>query len=175
MKTSVDDGMSAEGINLIVARARGGVIGHHGTIPWRLSEDLKYFKRITMGHALIMGRKTYESLPKKGLPGRHLIIVSRTVYENEERAGFQIRWCSDPESALASAYTLDKGPFVVGGAQIYAAFVDRASTLYITEIDRAITGDTYFPMFDESRFECVRNEPSREHPDVRYAVYQRKV
>ncbi|WP_417491251.1 dihydrofolate reductase [Maricaulis sp.] len=143
--------MTQPRICLIVARGRNGVIGSDGDLPWRLSSDLKHFKAVTSGKPIIMGRKTWDSLPRRPLPGRLNIVVTRQadfIAEGGQVAG-------DLTAALAHALAqahLDEVDevFVIGGAQIYAAALDHAHRLYITEVDAEPDGDVAFPAIDAS-------------------------
>jgi dihydrofolate reductase len=134
-------------VSLIVAVAKNRVIGNDGTLPWRFSSDLKKFKAITTGKAVIMGRKTWDSLPRKPLPGRLNIVVTRS-------AGFEAQGASvatSVEAALSLAAGQDE-VMVIGGAEIYKAFLPKADRIYMTELDRAITGDTTFGELDPDQW-----------------------
>ena len=128
-------------ISIIVARAANGVIGVRNALPWRLPEDLKYFRARTMGHAIVMGRKTWESLPR-ALPGRRNLVVSRQPGFNAQGAEV----FASLEAALAECDEAEV--FVIGGAQLYEAALPRADRLYITEIGQDFAGDTLFPTVD---------------------------
>ncbi len=135
---------------LVAAVAKNGVIGKDGGLPWRLPEDLRHFKNVTTGHAMVMGRKTYDSIGRP-LPNRRNLVVSRTeglVLEGVEVFG-------DLEAALQAAWQTDDEPRVIGGGTIYAQAIERATTLYLTEVDREIEGDVQFPAFDRSLFREV--------------------
>ncbi len=129
-------------LSLIVARARNGVIGRDNALPWRLPEDLAHFKQTTMGHPIIMGRKTWESIGRP-LPGRRNLVVTRNPQwkaVGAERA---------PSIAAAiSACRAAPQAFVIGGAQLYADTLPLAQGLFVTEIDRDIEGDIFFPALD---------------------------
>ena len=128
--------------SFVVAVAQNGVIGHTNGLPWRLPADLAFFKRLTMGHPIIMGRKTHESIGKP-LPGRLNVVVTRT-------AGFQAPGCvvvGSLEEAYRAAGDASE-VFIIGGAQIYDAAFSAADRIYLTEVESQITGDTYFPRFD---------------------------
>jgi dihydrofolate reductase len=129
-------------VNIIVAMARNRAIGIDNTLPWHLPEDLKHFKTLTMGHHMIMGRKTYESIGRP-LPGRTTVIVSRDP-------DYRVTGCltaTSLEDALAACGD-DPEVFFVGGATIYAQALSYAQRLYLTEIQQDVEGDAYFPEFD---------------------------
>jgi dihydrofolate reductase len=127
-------------VSLIVAVSENGVIGGDNQLQWRLPDDLKRFKRLTMGHSMIMGRKTFESIGKP-LPGRTSIILTRnTTYRVE---GAQV--VHSPEEALELARSLGAGEvFVIGGGDIYRQFMDRANRMYLTRVLTVVQGDTFF-------------------------------
>lgn len=129
-------------LSLIVARDRNGAIGKDGTIPWRAPEDLAMFKRETLGGALIMGRRTWDSLPVRPLKDRVNIVVSRDTTLAEHVV-------ATPQAALDLARDLGcHRAYGVGGASIYAALLPLADRLLVTEVDLAIAGpDTHFPAF----------------------------
>ena len=132
-------------ISLIVAMSENRVIGLDGEMPWHLSEDLKYFKRATMGAPIIMGRKTFDSIGRV-LPGRANIIITHNI--NYTADGVDI--AHDLESAIkkASYEAANQGKdeiFVIGGAQIYALALAQADRLYLTEVHQTFAGDAYFP------------------------------
>jgi dihydrofolate reductase len=133
-------------VSLIVAMAHNRVIGRNNALPWRLPEDLKRFKAITMGHPVIMGRRTYESIGRP-LPGRANIVVTRS--EQFKAPGCTV--VRSPQAALDACAGTDEA-FVIGGADIYRAFLDRADRLLVTEIDADFEGDAYFPEFDQSQW-----------------------
>jgi dihydrofolate reductase len=150
----------------IVAVARGGVIGANNGLPWRIKEDTRLFKQRTLGHAVIMGRATFDSIGKP-LVERRNIVVSRTA---KAIPGCEV--AQSVELALALAYDTDAMPFVIGGAAIYAATIDLVTDLYITEIDRTVAGDTYFPAFDRDAFEVIESTKGEE-PDVTFLHLRR--
>lgn len=138
-------------ISLIAARGRNNVIGSDGDLPWRLSSDLKLFKAVTRGKPVIMGRKTWESLPRRPLPGRLNIVVTRQAGYTAE--GAQV--VGDMGAAFDAAFIQANQDqveevFVIGGAQIYAAAMGLADRLYLTEVDAEPGGDAVFPEFDEA-------------------------
>lgn len=136
-----------------VARAANGVIGVGGALPWRLKTDLERFKALTMGKPVIMGRKTWDSLPRKPLPGRANIVLSRDG--SFAPAGALV--CEDFSEAvqIGREHADDEGESevcVIGGADLYASAMPRAKKIYLTEVDARPLGDVYFPPFDESQW-----------------------
>ncbi len=139
---------------IIAAVARNGVIGRDGDLPWRLPEDLRHFKRTTKGHAVIMGRKTWESIGRP-LPGRTNIVVTR-------QSDYAASGCSvvpSLEAALELAWRSDEQPFVIGGAGLYAAALPLATKLFLTEVHEEVEGDTHFPAVDPDQFREVERRP----------------
>ena len=135
-------------VSLIVALSENQVIGAGGQLPWRLSADLKRFKRLTMNHHIIMGRKTFESM-KAPLAGRTNIVITRDP--GYQRAGIQVAANLAQAIALAEAQCLVDGRdeiMVAGGAEIYALALPLATRLYVTTVDVELEGDTYFPDID---------------------------
>lgn len=152
---------------LIVAVARNDVIGRDGELPWHVAEDLKHFKATTTGHAIIMGRKTYESIGRP-LPKRRNIVVTR-------RIGAEIPGCEVAPSldeALALARTSDPCPFIIGGASLYEEALPIATELHMTTIDLDVEGDTHFPQ-DLDDFEEVEARAG-ETPGVVFRILRRK-
>ncbi len=135
-------------INVIVAVAENGVIGADNSLIWHISEDLQYFKRITTGHPVVMGRKTYESMGRP-LPNRTNVYVTRSQREVE---GCTV--VNSLEQAVG-LFAPDEQIFIIGGAQIYAQALPMADRLYITRVHNSYEGDTYFPEWDESEWELV--------------------
>jgi len=143
-------------VSLIAAVARNKVIGRDNRIPWRLPEDLKHFRKLTMGHAVIMGRKTFESIVAfsgKPLPGRDNIVITRS-------RDWSVNGCRIAHSLDEALVAVQRGQeaFVIGGAEIYALALPLASRLYMTEIGRDFTGDAFFPEFDRSRWQEIARE-----------------
>ena len=132
-------------IAFVVAVSRNGVIGKDGGLPWRISADLKRFKQITMGKPLIMGRKTWESLPKRPLPGRTNIVITRQRGYNAQ--GARIAGGAEAALAIAKAENPDEIA-VIGGGEIFDMFLPLADRVYLTEVDLAVEGDTFFPELD---------------------------
>ncbi len=148
---------------LVVARARNGVIGRDGDLPWRLRSDLQRFKAITLGKPCIMGRSTWESLPLKPLPGRLNLVLTRDLsYEEAGKANGAVV-CSNLADAvdIARETAEDDGVeeiCVIGGTALFEATLPRARRLYITEVEAEPEGDAWFPAFDESLFAETMNE-----------------
>lgn len=149
-------------IVIIAAIAANGTIGDAGKIPWHISDDLKRFKRLTMGHPIIMGRKTFESLGKP-LPGRRNIVLTRQApipgvecFPNLDAA---ITTCSNVENI-----------FIIGGAEIYRLALSIADTLHLTHVHRTLPGDTKFPDYDKTQWREVSREPG---PDCDFVEYRR--
>jgi dihydrofolate reductase len=139
-------------ISIIAALARNRAIGLNNAMPWRLSEDLKRFRRLTMGHAVIMGRKTFESIGSP-LAGRSNFVITRS--REWSRPGCLV--ADSLETALAAVDSPSEA-FVIGGAQIYALALPLARRLYMTEIARDFAGDTFFPEYDRSQWREVSRE-----------------
>lgn len=143
-----------------IARARNGVIGRDGAMPWRLKSDLAIFKRVTLGKPVIMGRKTWDSLPRKPLPGRTNIVLSRDG--SFEPRGAVV--CEDFSEALSIAREQAEEDgvdevCVIGGASLFALALERARRLHLTEVDADVAGDVVLAPIDESRW----REAHREH------------
>jgi len=132
---------------LVVAVSRNGVIGRDGGLPWHFREDLRHFRAVTLEHAVIMGRKTWESIGKP-LPKRRNIVVTRQ--RDLVVPGCEV--ASGLEEAIELARTSDSEPRVIGGASLYALALPLATRLLLTEIDEEVDGDTHFPSFDSSRW-----------------------
>ena len=141
------------GLALIVAVSSNGVIGRGGDLPWRLRDDLAHFKRMTLGHCLIMGRKTWESLPG-ALPGRTSIVITRDP--SLEIAGVEIATGIEDAIAIAAGAG-DLSPRVAGGAEIYALALPHAWRMWLTRVHAEVEGDVYFPEWDEADWECVNS------------------
>lgn len=159
-------------VSFIVAMARNRVIGANQAIPWHLPGELKMFKTITMGHHIVMGRNTWESIGRL-LPGRTTVIVTR-------QRGYQAPGAivvPTVEEAIAACGD-DEEVFVIGGAQIFAAGLPRADRIYLTVVDAEIAGDTYMPEFDMTQWQAgaLTAHPADDKNPYSYAltVYDRK-
>ena len=150
---------------LIVAVGDGGVIGKGGGLPWRIPEDLQHFKAMTMGHAIIMGRKTHASIGRP-LAGRRNIVVSRTAdaFEGCEKA-------TSLEEAIALARTTDHEPRIIGGAALYEAALPLATRIFLTEVHRQVDGDVFFHL-DRSGWREVERRPA-ESEGVEFVTLER--
>ncbi len=167
MKGRIDAG--GPRIYLVAALGTNGVIGIDGKLPWHLPEDLKHFKNLTLGHPIIMGRRTWESLGK-ALPGRENIVVTRTP--GYEAPGAAVA------SSLGAALALCAGEsvaFVIGGQQLFAESLSVAAGLVLTEISRDYEGDTRFPEFDRSQWRQARREAHTAADGTRFdfVLYER--
>ncbi len=160
-------------LGLIVAVARNRAIGKDNRLLWHLSDDLKRFKALTTGHTIIMGRKTYESFPKRPLPDRFHLVLSRTAAWKEE----SVLCVPDVAHALAAIPPGDEA-FVIGGGQVYAQFLPFCSKAYVTEVDADFPADTFFPELPPSCWQAVETgawqTDSRSGLRFRYVDYARK-
>jgi dihydrofolate reductase len=160
-------------ISLIVAVSDNGVIGRRGQLPWRLSSDLQRFKSLTMGHAVLMGRKTFESIGRP-LPGRRMIVVTRQ--ENYRAKGAEVVY-SLKEGYRRAAEQGETEVFVIGGAEIFREALPHAAQLYLTRVHATIDGDAFFPPLDLKEWQLVSSEPHAADAKNGYAttfeVYER--
>lgn len=152
-------------LTLIVARGAGGAIGQNGTIPWHAPEDLALFQRETTGGVVIMGRKTWESLPIKPLPRRSNIVVTSAAMSAEGAQFMPL------DSAISFAKSsLNPRLYGIGGAGIYRALMPLADRMLITEVDISVpNADTFFPSFDESQWHEIARYPLRSAGPAAYA------
>jgi dihydrofolate reductase len=154
-------------ISLIAAVAANGTIGSQNDLPWHLPDDASYFKHTTLGHPIIMGRKSFEALGKP-LPRRTNIVITRQT-DWKPAVGEGVIVVSSLADALVEACKVETDEiFVIGGAEIYALALPIATRLYLTEIDKAYDGDAYFPTFDRATWHEASRKP---HPaDDRHAA-----
>ena len=137
-------------LSLIVAIAENNVIGKDNKLIWHISEDLKRFKSITSGNTMLMGRKTFESLPGV-LPGRkHIIITRDDKYTVDSE---QVSVINDLDSFIKNYENSDEEIFVIGGAEIYKQLLPHCKKLYLTKVHQSFEGDTYFPEIDYSKYD----------------------
>ena len=158
-------------ISIIVAAAANNVIGAQGDLPWRLSDDLKRFKEVTMGKPIVMGRKTWESIGR-ALPGRRNIVITR-------QQGFTAEGCDvvqSPDEAIVQAGDVSE-IMVIGGSEIYGLFLPVAQRLYLTRVHADVNGDAFFPAVAEDKWQLVSDEAhpadSRNEYDFSFRVYER--
>lgn len=164
-------------ISILVAQAKNRVIGRDGDLPWRLSNDLRNFKRLTMGHPIVMGRKTMDSIGRL-LPGRQTIILTRdkdysfdgaTVAHSWDNA-FQAAEDHERQRIEESGNDADAAEvFIVGGAEIYTLALPHSDRIYLTDVDVEVDGDTYFPEFDRQGWatnseESFPADAKNDHP-----------
>lgn len=150
-------------LSLIAAIARNGVIGRDNDLPWHLPADLQFFKRTTCGHAIILGRRNYESIGRP-LPNRTNIVITRD--KNYKAQGCVVAHSIDEAIALAGD---DEEIFIIGGSQVYAQALDCVTRMYITEVDTDADGDVLFPEFDKSQWQEVSREPHTADDQNDYA------
>ncbi|AZV59300.1 dihydrofolate reductase [Peribacillus frigoritolerans] len=151
-------------ISLIVAMDQNRVIGKNNKLPWHLPADLQYFKKVTMGHPIVMGRKTFESIGRV-LPGRENVIVTR----NQE---FKAEGCvvlHDIAQIKMFADNHEEEVFVIGGAEIFKEILPFTDRLYITEIHETFEGDTFFPEIDENEWDEISSHPGSIDEKNRFA------
>lgn len=153
---------------MIAAMARNNCIGVDGDLPWDIPEDMAHFRRVTKGKPVIMGRKTWESLPEavRPLPGRTNIIITR---QTDYTVPDGVLVFSDMQEAIQTQSTAEE-IMIIGGAQIYAMGMPFADRLYITHVDRDVDGDTFFPEIDNSEWKIADERISN---DLRFVTYDR--
>ncbi len=163
-------------VSLVAARARNGVIGLRSGLPWSLKDDLAFFKSLTSGAPVIMGRHTWESLPRRPLPGRDNIVMTRDwTYAAE---GARVYSSLTPALQAARAIARRKGllqVFVIGGAHVYEAALPVADRVYLTEVDAEPAGDVLMPPFDEAAFDEVERQAFEKDDRNEYAFTIRKL
>jgi dihydrofolate reductase len=138
-------------ISIIAAVAENGVIGRNGKLPWHLAEDLKRFKKITMGHTIVMGRRTWESIGRP-LPGRRMIVVSRQP--DYRTSSDSVEVCASLADAIRLAESAGEDEaFVIGGAELYREALPQAEKLYLTLVHAHVSGDAWFPEVDWADWE----------------------
>ncbi|WP_309662553.1 dihydrofolate reductase [Sphingomonas sp.] len=160
--------MSRSPVTLVVARASNGVIGRDGGLPWHISADLKRFKALTMGSVLVMGRKTFASLPGL-LPGRRHVVLTRDT--GWQAAGAEVASSVDDALALAGSAPIS----VIGGAEIFRLFLPVAGRIELTEVLRDVAGDTRIedPRDGPEWHETAREDHSGEDPPFRFVTLER--
>jgi dihydrofolate reductase len=155
-------------IALVAALGRNGVIGAGGTMPWHLPADLKHFRRLTRGHVVVMGRKTFESIGG-ALKGRTNLVLTRAL--TFSAAGCEVLHAIEP------ILQEERPVFIIGGAELYREFLPHADRLYLTRIDAEFAGDTFFPAFDSAQWRLVAAEPREQDEknpyDLVFETYER--
>ena len=155
-------------ISAIVAMASNRVIGNRGDIPWKIPGEQQMFKEITLGHTVIMGRKTYESIGRP-LPGRTNIVITR-------QSDYQAAGCiiaHDLDGALRSCPNEEKEAFICGGGQLYHEALPVTDRIYLTLLTREVNGDTYFPEISETQFKITKSEYIDGVEPYNFFVYER--
>lgn len=155
-------------IIIIAAVAKNGVIGKDGKLPWNLKDDLERFKQLTLNHTIIMGRKTFESLPIKPLPKRKNIVVSSKPVEGYDNKIFTT---DSLTKAIEHAKKSDDKIFLIGGQSIYKEGLKYADSLDLTELKEDYEGDTYFPKFNKNEWNLVKSEDNEKYS---FNQYKRK-
>ena len=157
-------------LSIIAAIGREYELGKDNSLLWHLPGDLKFFKETTMGKTIVMGRNTFESLPKR-LPGRKYIVLT----SKNRDLGEDIKICHSVDELVASISSLDDEIFIIGGAKVYHDTIDRCDSLYLTEIDATAEADAYFPRFDKSLYDSeFLGENEDRGIKYKHMVYRRK-
>ncbi len=153
---------------LIAAVSKNNCIGRGGTLPWHIPEDLAHFKALTRGTTVLMGRKTWESIPEKfrPLPGRKNVVISR---QPDYPVPDGVALFTSPDAALAAHQ--NELVMVIGGAELYRQTINQADTLYLTHVDREVDGDAFFPPIDATIWERTVEEP---HTGFTFVTYTRR-
>jgi len=162
----------------IVAASKNWVIGREGKMPWHISEDLKYFKKMTQGCPVIMGRKTFDSIGKP-LPGRFNVILSRSDLNLPE--GCRLAKSLDEAVFLAQSWLEENGQsstsepniFIIGGGDLYRSSLQKVDRIYLTAIDRIVEGDTHYPEIDETHFRLLKSEAHEVPEKFSFRVYEK--
>lgn len=159
-------------INLIAAIGKNNELGINSDLIWKLPSDMKFFKNTTMGYPIVMGRKTFESLPKV-LPGRKNIVISR----NTDIINGEIELYKSIKDFLLAYNDFNEEVFVIGGASIYQQFIDIATKMYLTEIDEVEpNADAFFPRFEKDEWNCEKlSELEEQNIKYRHVLYKRKL
>jgi len=162
-------------VSIIAAVAENGVIGRDGQLPWHLWDDLRRFKQLTMGHTVVLGRRTWESIGRP-LPGRRMVVISRRA---EDRAGVDgVAFVASLDGAIQLAEGAgDDEVFIIGGEELYGEGLSKASRLYLTRVHAEVDGDRRFPDVDWNDWRLVESEPhaadiSNDHP-FSFELYER--
>lgn len=161
-------------IAFLWAEDRNGVIGHNGILPWRLPNDMKFFKQMTTNQVVVMGRKTFEGMGKKALPNRmNIVITSDPSYEAED-----VEVMHNHQAVMDFINKIDKDIFIIGGAVVFASFIKEVNLLYRTVIDESFAGDTYMIPIDWEQWELIEaTEGKVDEQNIyshRFETYARK-
>jgi dihydrofolate reductase len=151
-------------ISLVVAAARNGVIGHRGEIPWQLPDDQRFFRKLTTGNIIVMGRKTFESIGKP-LPSRTNLVLSRSDLSHIEGI-HTFRRLRDAEDWARDRLASEL--FVIGGEAVYREAMPDADRIHLTRVEAEPEGDAYFPEIDQTRWQCIHRDPRKA--DARHAI-----
>lgn len=152
-------------ISIIAAVAKNSVIGKNGNLPWHYPQDLEYFKRITYGKTVVMGRKTAESLGTP-LPGRQNIVLTKGIVLYDLGDGFQVINDLDIINVISERQDV----FIIGGAEIFKLFLPNANKLYLTEIHSRYEGDAVFPEWDKTQYKLIKSDKQEEYD---FNVYEK--
>ncbi|MFA5998321.1 MAG: dihydrofolate reductase [Candidatus Paceibacterota bacterium] len=171
--TDIDTEHESGRLSLIAALGKGRELGFEGKLLWHLPDDMKRFKELTLGHPVIMGRKTWESLPEKfrPLPGRTNIVVTRQA--GYEAAGAVVTNSLESARAVSKRAVGADEIFIIGGGELYAAALPFTNRLYLTLVDAAPEADTFFPPY-EQEFKIIRDEAGIGEPPHRFQIFERK-
>jgi dihydrofolate reductase len=151
-------------IAIVVAASENNVIGKDNQLIWHLPADLRYFKNLTMGHPILMGRKTYDSIGKP-LPGRTTVIITR-------QHNLQVPDCivtNSLDEAIAEAQKIDQDVYIIGGAEIYKQAITKADTIYLTRVHHYFDGDAYFPELAKNEWEAISSEDHESDDKNKYS------
>ena len=162
-------------ISIIVAISKNNVIGKDNKLLWNIPEDLKHFKEITLNSKIIMGRKTFESLPGILPERQHIILTKNKNYKVNSK---EVKIVYDFKTIISDFYDSDEEVFIIGGGEIYNLFINYCKKLYLTKIDAIFNGDTFFPNFDLNKFTIVEESPnyvSSSNISYKYLTLKRKV
>lgn len=154
-------------VSAIAAVSRNGVIGRDGRLPWNYPEDLRHFKQVTLGHALVMGRKTWESLGRP-LPGRRHLVLTRNA--GLVLPAGVVRCAELGEAVRLAAEAGETELFVIGGGEVYARALPRCDRLYLTRIEREVEGDARFPAWDPAQWREIGRRAAGE---LTFLTYER--
>ena len=167
-----------ERLHCIIAESKNGVIGNKGDLPWKIKEDLKNFRKLTIDSIVIMGRKTYDSLPVKKLEKRINVVLTRS--EENKKIDDELYFCNVNECMKICEEHENRKIFVIGGSEIYKMFLKDYKKIYITRINKEIEGDTYSPITDEyleQNYDLIEESEEKESDGLIYKFnrYEKKI